>query len=118
MNSIVEQLISWTQKNSAMLGSHGVQITEKFPEVGSRHPWKASIELAYKYIVLSYTVWERTGFQTELLVMNTSTGKTIVMDERSPSDPSVVDGDMDEVAQNLIANVYAGMKPDPKLTIS
>jgi hypothetical protein len=50
--------------------------------------------------------------------MNTHTGKTVVMDEGSPSEPSVVPVDMDAVAKKLMDGVYRQMNPDPKLTIS
>jgi hypothetical protein len=118
MNSIVAQLLSWTKLNSAMLSSRGVELTEKFPEAGTTHPWKASIALVYGEIIVSYTVWERSGFQTELIIMNASTGKTIVMDEKGPSDASVIQADLDEVVRKLLDDFYRGMSPDPKLVIS
>ena len=82
MTSIVEQLSIWAKTNATALLSRGVQLTEKFPEPGSTHLWKAGIALAYEEIIVSYTVWERSVFQTELLVMNVSTGKTIIMDDQ------------------------------------
>jgi hypothetical protein len=118
MTSIVAQLSNWAKSNSAMLVSRGVQLTEKFPEPNSTHPWKASIALVYREIIVSYTVWERTAFQTELIIMNASTGKTIVMDEKMPDDASVIQTDLDEVVRKLLDDFYRGISPDPKLVIS
>lgn len=118
MNSIVKELAAWTQRNATTLSGRDVQLTNKFPESGSSHPWKASIELAHQHIILSYTVWERTVLQTELIVMNTSTGKTLVMDEGAPNDPSAIQAELDEVIRKLLDGTYGRMSPDPKLTIS
>jgi len=116
--SIVQQLIEWADQNAAMLAASGVQLTKKLPEPGSPHPWKASIGLAYDGVIVSYTVWERTRLQTELLVMNTLTGKTVVMEEGAPTSPTVVRTEMDVVVATLMDGVYRRMNPDPKLTIS
>ncbi len=118
MNSIISALVNWAKQNSVTLSGRGVRLTEKFPDQNSTHPWKASIALAYNGIVVSYTVWERTVFQTELIVMNTLTGKTIVMDEGTPNDPSTIDADLDQVAQKLLSGAYSRARPDPKLIIS
>jgi hypothetical protein len=101
-----------------MLFSRGVQLTEKFPAPDSVHPWKASIALVYGEIVVSYTVWERSAYQTELIIMNASTGKTIVMDEKMPNDASLIQAELDEVTRKLLDDSYRGIDPDPKLVIS
>jgi hypothetical protein len=116
--SIVQQLADWAKQVSAKLAERGVQLTEKFPEPGSLQPWKASVALAYDDVIVSYTVWERTRLQTELLVMNTLTGKTVVMKEGEPASPSVVSTELDSVVRNLLDGSYSRMNPDPKLTIS
>lgn len=116
--SIVQQLADWAKCNLAKLLEHGVQVTEKFPDAGSSHPWKASIALTYDGIILSYTVWERTILQTELLVMNSVTGRTVVMEDSAPTSPSVVSTDMDEATRRLLDGSYRRMNPDPKLTIT
>jgi hypothetical protein len=118
MSSIVRELADWTKANVAMLSSRGVQLTEKFPESDSAHPWKASIALVYQGIAVSFTVWERTVFQTELIVMNAKTGKTLVMDEKTPSDSALIRGDLDGVVQRLLGGFYDRASPDPKLVIS
>jgi hypothetical protein len=116
--SIVQQLADWAKQVSAKLAECGVQLTKKFPEPGSMHPWKASVALAYDGVIVSYTVWEQSRLQTELLVMNTLTGKTVVMEEGEPTNPSAVSTELDSAIRNLLDGSYRRMNPDPKLTIS
>jgi hypothetical protein len=97
LKSIIPELVIWATQNSGPLAARGVQLTEKFPEPGSKHPWKASIALKYDGIIASYTV---------------------VMEEGSPSDPTVVPIDMNAVAKKLIDGSCRQMKSNPKLTIS
>lgn len=116
--SIVQQLADWANQVSAALGERGVQLTKKFPEAGSPSPWKASIALTYDGVIVSYTVWERTRLQSELLVMNTRTGKTVVMEEGEPTSPAAISIEIDGAVRNLLDGSYGRMDPDPKLTIS
>ena len=116
--SIVQQLANWSMQNSARLTARGLVVDERFPQANSPHPWKASVGLTYDGVVVSYTVWERTQLQTELLVLNTHTGKTVVMKDTSPVSPSIVSSELDEIAENLLNGVYREMSPDPRLTIS
>lgn len=118
MNSIVKELADWTKANTAKLSSRGVVVTERFPEPNSTHPWKASIALVYNETMVSYTVWERSVFQTELIIMNAKTGKTLVMDEKTPNDATLIRADLDAVIQRLLSDYYRGIGPDPKLIIS
>lgn len=118
MSSIVRELADWVKANAAMLSTRGVQLTGKFPEPDSVHPWKASVALVYQEIVASFTVWERTIFQTELIVMNAKTGKTLVMDEKTPSESAVIRDDLDGVVRRLLSGFYGRASPDPKLIIS
>ena len=118
MNSIVKELAGWTKANIAMLSSHGVRLTEKFPAPNSACSWKVSVTMSYKATAVSFTVWERTVFQTELIVMNANTGKTLVMDEKTPATPIVIRGDLDLVVQRLLSGFYDHANPDPKLIIS
>ena len=117
MISIVDQLAQWTNKNSQTLRNQGVEVTERLPQQGSNRAWKASIALAYNGILVSYTVWERSGLQTELIVMNALTEKTIRMDDQNPKDPRIVSVDLDSVVKKLFDGTYKKMDPDPKLTI-
>jgi hypothetical protein len=82
------------------------------------HPWKASIALVYSEIMVSFTVWERSVFQTELIIMNAKTGKTLVMDEKTPNDAALIRADLDGVIEQLLRDYYRGVDPDPKLVIS
>ena len=90
MSSIVKELADWTRANAAKLASSGVQVTEKSPEPSSTYPWKASVALVYDDVIVSFTVWERSLFQSELIIMNAKTGKTLVMDEKTPSDATLI----------------------------
>jgi hypothetical protein len=118
MSSIVAELADWTKANAVALTSRGVQVTEKFPEPNSAYPWKAGIGLVYKEIIVSFTVWERSIFQTELIIMNASTRKTIVVDDKTPSDVAHMRADLDSVVQRLLSDFYHEASPDPKLDIS
>lgn len=82
------------------------------------HPWKASIALVYNEIMVSFTVWERSVFQTELIIMNAKTGKTLVMDEKTPNDAALIRAHLDGVIEQLLRDYYHGVDPDPKLVIS
>jgi hypothetical protein len=79
---------------------------------------EGSIGLEYKTILVSFTVWERTVLQTELIIMNSKTGKTLVMDEGTPGDSSLIRDELDRVVRNLLNGVYEHANPDPKLIIS
>jgi hypothetical protein len=68
-------------------------------------------------IIVSFTVWERSIFQTELIIMNGSTRKTIVMDDKTPSDVALMRADLDRVVQRLLSDFYHEASPDPKLVI-
>lgn len=92
-------------------------MTEGLPQPGSNYAWKASIALGYDGILVSYTVWERSDLQTELIVMNALTEKTIRMDDQNPVDPRVVHVDLDLVVGKLLDGTYKKMAPDPKLII-
>jgi hypothetical protein len=117
MTSIVEQLAKWANENVSTLRDQGVEVTERFPQPGSNLAWKASVALAYGEILVSYTVWERSGLQTELIVMNARTKKTIRMDDKIPGDPRIVHSDLDIVVKKLFDGSYKRIAPDPKLII-
>src|ERR1700685_2814663 len=102
MKSVVEQLIAWVRENSITLETNGIQVIEGFPKPDSIAEWKANVSLAYNGILVSYTVWERLGLQTELIVMNASTKKTIIMDDNSTEDPQIVRTDLDGVLKKLL----------------
>lgn len=112
MISIIKQLETWISDNRQMLKEQEIKLTEKIPEAGSNIPWKASIGLEYKAILVSYTVWERTRFQTELLVLNALNEKTVVMEDASPDDPSIIHADLDNVVKNLLSGSYRKMGED------
>jgi hypothetical protein len=116
--SIVDELRSWTKNNSAKLRENHIQLIEKIPEPGSNLPWKASVGLIHNGIVVSYTVWERTRLQTQLIVFNATTKKTIDVNDSEPQDAHVVWVDLDGVVKRLLDGSYKRMNPDPKLVIT
>jgi hypothetical protein len=106
MTSIVKELSVWTMNNAQELRDNGVEIRANIPDPGSNVPWKASIGIIYGSIVVSYTVWERTILQTELLVLNSITKKTIVMEDRTPSGAEIVHSDLDDVVKKLMDHTF------------
>lgn len=95
--SIVDQLSLWSKNNATMLCENGIELVGKFPGQDSSFAWKASIGLIHDSIVVSYTVWERTIFQTELIILNVLTKKTIVMADKTPESAQIVRADLDEI---------------------
>jgi hypothetical protein len=118
MNGIVHKLESWLRANSPALRRKGVTVEERIPGPGANVPWKASVGFFYEGVVVSYIVWERDKFETELLVLNSETGRTIVMEDRTVEDISVVDADLQSVTAKLIDRTYLTADPDPKLVIT
>lgn len=118
MNSIVKQLTIWVNNNSKTLHVKGIRIINRIPDPQSNLTWKAGIGLLYKDIIVSYTVWERTDLRTELIIMNSLTKNTIILDDKKPEDPYVVHVDLDQVIMKLLDSTYKNMEPDPKLIIT
>ncbi|MEJ0043284.1 MAG: hypothetical protein WDM81_14165 [Rhizomicrobium sp.] len=77
MNSIVAELEAWSKSNEEKLNLQGIQLIKNFPEENSPFSWKANIGLSCDGILVSYTVWERVGLQTELIVVSAATGNTV-----------------------------------------
>lgn len=107
MTPIVKELIDWTRTNAATLTGRGVRVTEKFPKPHSAYPWKASIGLEYHGILVSFTVWERSILQTELIIVNADSGKTLITDDKTPTDAAFIRADRDGVAQRLVSDTIA-----------
>jgi hypothetical protein len=66
--SIIDQLVYWLATRRANLVQAGIEITDRLPQPSSNVPWKGSIGLVKDDILVSYTVWERTVFQTSLIL--------------------------------------------------
>jgi hypothetical protein len=116
MTSIVEELTIWVKNNALSLRENGIKLHIGIPEPESEFAWKASLGLEHDGVLVSYTVWERAGFETELLVMNASK-ETIVMDDATPENAEVVASDLDNAVRLLLDKTYATARPDSKLTI-
>jgi hypothetical protein len=118
MSGIVHKLESWLRENSHALRQKGIIVEERVPSPGANVPLKANVGLVHDGIVVSYTVWDRDKLQTELIVLNATTGQTIVMEDRIVDDIEVVNTDLRDITSKLINHTYLTMKPDPKLVIT
>ena len=115
---IVTALGDWLQSNVEMMEKAGIRVTSSFADERGDPAWKANLRLNFDCVLVSYTVWERTILQTELIVVNASKRQTIVVKDETPSGPEIVHQDLDFVLKNLLSGVYAKMEPDPKLVIT
>ncbi|GAA3665519.1 hypothetical protein GCM10022398_08830 [Acetobacter lovaniensis] len=61
--------------------AEAVEGIDRIPELSSNRPWKAMIGLAKDDIPLSDTVWKRTIFQTELIIVEGLVAGAYVLDE-------------------------------------
>ena len=111
MTSIVGELEAWVSRSRQQLEEHGVVIEERFPTADSKFSWKATIGLEHGEFLVSYTVWEQTSYQTMLLVFNKSTLETIVNEDTTPEEPSIVAEHLDRVVENLLGAHYWEAKP-------
>lgn len=111
--SIVSRLASWVKEYGSTLRQQGIQVEERFPDHVSPAPWKATIGLAFKDIVVTYTVWERTIFETSLIVLNSKTKQTLFFRDAEPEHPDVVDTDLADVVRNLTNGEYERMPSSP-----
>ena len=119
MSGIVKRLGDWARLNAPLLRQKGFLVEENIPLPGSNlPPWKANIGLVYNNIIVTYTVWERTILQIELIVMNAKTKQTLVMNDATVGNAEVVDRDLQDIVNKLIDSTYSNMKPDPKLVIT
>jgi hypothetical protein len=109
MASIVEELMLWTARNKNFLVGNGIEISPRFPEPDSDVAWKASVGFKSNGVLASYTVWERTEFATELIVVNGHSGKTIAADDGNPTDAYVVHADLDGLVNRLLDGSYLRM---------
>jgi len=104
--SIVDQLGQWLTTRRANLIRAGIEITDRLPQPSSNVPWKATIGLAKDGIFVSYTVWERTGYQSELIIVDGESGQTLRSDDATPQHPKEIDAVLDAVVSELVAGAY------------
>jgi len=77
-NSIVRTLERWLSENSSYLLSKDIKITDRIPNPDADVPWKGSIGLSKGSLIISFTVWERIHFQSELIVVDVQTGEPVL----------------------------------------
>jgi hypothetical protein len=104
--SIVHQLRLWLENSREFLAQAGIEITDRIPQPTSNAPWKGSIGLIKDDILVSYTVWERTGFQTELIVVDGGSGETLKSIDTTPVHPGEITPVLDAVVNDLITGSY------------
>ena len=88
--SIVNQLAHWLSTRRANLVQMGIEITDRLPEPSSNIPWKGTIGLVKDDILVSYTVWERTVYQSELIIVDGESGETLRSDDATPQHPEEI----------------------------
>jgi hypothetical protein len=111
MGSIVDQLAHWLRIRRANLVQAGIEITDLLPQPSSNIPWKGTVGLAKDDILVSYTVWERIEYQSELIIVDGKSGETIRCDDASPGHPEEIEAVLDAVVNDLVAGTYLHIKP-------
>jgi hypothetical protein len=103
---IVKELADWLEKNRAYLALNNIEIDERFPKPLSNFAWKASIGLTKDNIFVSFTVWERTAYQTELIVIDGELKKDLLFQDLEPKRPEEIVLTLDTAVISLINGTY------------
>jgi hypothetical protein len=106
---IVSRLAAWVQAHASQLKQQGIELEEDFPGIDATLQGKATIGLVFNDIVVTYTVWELTIFQTSLIVFNAWTKRTVFFKDSEPGTPDAVDKDLAEVVEKLVSGEYSRM---------
>jgi hypothetical protein len=104
--SIIDQLSRWLAARREGLIREGIVITNRLPLTAIDIPWKGSIGLSKSDILVSYTVWERAKFQTELIIVDGESGETLRSEDATLEDPGEIEPILDAVVNDLIAGTY------------
>jgi hypothetical protein len=106
---LVSALHLWIDGHSAGLKQSGIEIETRFPDHSSPAPWKASVEFVFNDILVTYTVWERTIFQTSLIVFNMKEKQTVFFKDAEPEAVDVIDAELADVVEKLTSGAYGKM---------
>ena len=109
--SIIDQLVYWLATRRANLVQAGIEITDRLPQPSSNVAWKGSIGLVKDDILVSYTVWERTVFQTSLIIVDGESGETLRSDDATPEHSEEIEAVLDAVVNDLVAGTYRRVYP-------
>lgn len=109
--SIVKQLTSWLAENREELVGQGVAVDDRIPQLFSNVTWKATIGLIKDDIYVSYTVWERTVFQTELIVVDGQSGETLLSEDRSLERAEEIEPVLGAILRDLVTGKYRYLTP-------
>jgi hypothetical protein len=113
ITSIINQLKYWLEARRDHLVQAGVVITDRLPRQSSDVSWKGTVGLVKDDIFVSFTVWERMGFQTELIIVDGSSGKTLQSDDATPGCFGEIETVLDSVVDNLISGNYRKQDRSP-----
>jgi hypothetical protein len=104
--SIIHQLADWLTTRRANLAQAGIEITDCLPQSSSNVPWKGTIGLVKDDIFVSFTVWERTEYQSELIIVDGESGETLRSEDATPQHPEEIDIVLDAVVNDLVEGTY------------
>jgi hypothetical protein len=104
--SIVKQLSHWVAQNREELVDKGIEVSDRTPEPSSNIPWKGTVGLVKDDILVSYTVWERTIFQTELIVVDGKSGATLRSEDGNPRHPEDIEPVLNALVEDLLTQKY------------
>jgi len=104
--SIVHQLGYWLEARRERLAQARIEVDDRLPRAFSNAPWKGSIGLTKDNILVSFTVWELTTFQAELIVVDGNSQETLQSIDFSPQRPSKIESVLDEVVTKLAYGAY------------
>ena len=107
-NSIVQQLIGWSEARRPLLLDAGITLVEHFPGEGDECDWKAGIGLIKDEITVDFQVWVRTVFQADLTVVGGS-GNALQIEYLTPSAPAEIEPVLDAVVARLRLGDYQAL---------
>ena len=106
IESIVQWLRHWLETRRERLAQVGIAIEDRIPQWSSNLSGKATVGLIKDDVLVSYTVWDNTRFQTELIIVNGGSGETLRSIDATPDHPSEIEAVLDAVVDDLIAGNY------------
>lgn len=116
--TLVSAFRKWIEENRDRLAAEAVSVTGKLPGREENEQTKGNVGLSKGHIIVSFTAWDRTPINQELIVYNTHVDKTVVMDDTEETSVESVIRNLDTVSNLLSCGAYDDLEPDRKLTIT
>lgn len=116
--TLVSALREWLEENRDRLEALSVSITDRLPSWEENEQGKGNIGLAKGHILVSLTVWNRSPISQELIVYNTHTDKTIIMDDTEEVSVKSVIGNLQKISEFLVSGRYDDLASDENLSIT